>query len=100
MLAWLAAGMCGAAYALWAMAEALRKSCTGVDVIAVLALVGPIAVGEPLAAAVISVMLTSGRVLEDWAAGGRTVTCTPCWSARPGPPGATAARRSRQCRWT
>jgi cation transport ATPase len=67
--AWLAAGMCGAAYALWAMAEALRRGRTGVDVIALLALVGAIAVGELLAAAVISVMLTSGRALEDWAAG-------------------------------
>ena len=65
----LAAGMCGAAYALWAMAEALRKGRTGVDVIALRALVGAIAVGELVAAAVISVMLTSGRALEDRAGG-------------------------------
>jgi len=40
----------------------------GVDVIALLALAGAMAVGEVLAAAVISVMLTSGRALEAWAA--------------------------------
>ena len=67
--AWLAAGACGSAYALWAMAEALRRGRVGVDVIALLALVGAIAVGELLAAAVIAVMLASGRALEAWAAG-------------------------------
>jgi heavy metal translocating P-type ATPase len=67
--AWLAAGACGSAYALWAMADALRQRRIGVDVIALLALVGAIAVGELLAAAVIAVMLASGRALEAWAAG-------------------------------
>jgi heavy metal translocating P-type ATPase len=67
--AWLAVGACGAAYALWAMAEAIRRGRIGVDVIALLALVGAMAVGELLAAAVISVMLASGRALEAWAAG-------------------------------
>ena len=67
--AWLAAGACGAAYALWAIADSLRHRRLGVDVIALLALLGAIAVGELLAAAVISVMLASGRALESWAAG-------------------------------
>ncbi len=67
--AWLAAGACGAAYALWAMADALRRGRIGVDVIALLAVAGAIAVRELLAAAVISVMLTSGRALDAWAAG-------------------------------
>jgi heavy metal translocating P-type ATPase len=67
--AWLAAAACGSAYALWAMADALRRGRVGVDVIALLALVGAIAVGELLAAAVIAVMLASGRALEAWAAG-------------------------------
>ena len=66
---WAAVGGCGAAYALWAMAEALRQGRVGVDVIALLALIGALAVGEPLAAAVIAVMLASGRALEAWAAG-------------------------------
>jgi cation transport ATPase len=41
----------------------------GVDVIALVAVSGAIAVGELLAAAVIAVMLASGRALEAWAAG-------------------------------
>ena len=65
---WLSAGACGAAYALWAMAEQLRRGRIGVDVIALLAIAGAIAVREWLAAAVISVMLASGRALEGWAA--------------------------------
>lgn len=67
--AWLGVGVCGAAYALWAVADSLRRRRAGVDVIALLALAGAIAVGELLAAAVISVMLASGRALEGWAAG-------------------------------
>ena len=68
-VAWAVVGVCGAGYALWAMAEAFRRGRIGVDVIALLAVVGALAVGEPLAAAVISVMLASGRALEAWAAG-------------------------------
>src|SRR5215470_13081146 len=66
--AWAAVGVCGAGYALWAMGEALARRRVGVDVIALLALAGALAVGELLAAAVISVMLASGRALEAWAA--------------------------------
>ena len=68
-IAWAATGVCGTGYALWAMAEAFRRGRVGVDIIALLALVGALAVGELLAAAVISVMLASGRALEAWAAG-------------------------------
>jgi heavy metal translocating P-type ATPase len=67
--AWLAAGVLGAGYALWAVGEALLRRRMGVDVIALLAVSGAIAVGELLAAAVIAVMLASGRALEAWAAG-------------------------------
>ena len=67
--AWAAAGVLGAAYALWAMVDAFRRGRVGVDLIALLALAGALAVGELLAAAVISVMLASGRALEAWAAG-------------------------------
>jgi heavy metal translocating P-type ATPase len=66
---WLAAGLLGAGYALWAVAGALRSGRVGVDVIALLAVGGAIAVRELLAAAVIAVMLASGRALEEWAAG-------------------------------
>jgi heavy metal translocating P-type ATPase len=67
-LAWLATAACGLGYALWIAAASLRRGRLSVDVIALLALAGAIAVGELLAAAVISVMLASGRALEDWAA--------------------------------
>jgi heavy metal translocating P-type ATPase len=66
--AWLAAAACGLGYALWSAAESIRRGRLGVDVIALLALAGAVAVRELLAAAVISVMLTSGRALEAWAA--------------------------------
>src|ERR1022692_709551 len=68
-LTWIAAGGCGAAYALWAIADSIRRKRLGVDVIALLAVCGALVVGEYLAAAVISLMLASGRALEAWAAG-------------------------------
>jgi heavy metal translocating P-type ATPase len=68
-IAWLAVAACGVGYACWAMVDSLRRRRIGVDLIALLALLGAIAVGELLAAAVISVMLATGRALEGWAAG-------------------------------
>ncbi len=68
--AWALAGVIGSGYSLWAMADAFRHRRVGVDIIALLALVGALSVGELLAAAVISVMLASGRALEEWAGGG------------------------------
>jgi heavy metal translocating P-type ATPase len=65
---WLASAACGLGYAVWSATDSLRRGRLGVDVIALLALAGAVAVGELLAAAVISVMLTSGRSLEAWAA--------------------------------
>ena len=53
---------------MWSAAESIVRGRLGVDVIALLAVAGAVAVGELLAAAVISVMLTSGRFLEAWAA--------------------------------
>jgi heavy metal translocating P-type ATPase len=67
--AWFVVGCCGAAYALWAMIDSLRRRRLGVDAIALLAVAGAVAVGELLAAAVIAVMLASGRALESWADG-------------------------------
>lgn len=46
------------------MAGALRRRELSVDVIAVLALAGALAVGEPFAGAVIAVMLGTGQLLE------------------------------------
>jgi heavy metal translocating P-type ATPase len=66
---WIAGGVVGVAFSLWTMVQSLGRRRLGVDVIAVLAMVGALAVEEYLAAAVISVMLASGRALEGWAAG-------------------------------
>ena len=65
---WLGVAICGLAYACWVAIAGIVHGRLSVDVIALLALAGAIAVDELLAAAVISVMLTSGRALEDWAA--------------------------------
>ena len=69
-LAWLATAACGLGYALWVAVASLWRGRLSVDIIALLALAGVVAVGELLAAAVISVMLASGRALEAWAAPG------------------------------
>jgi cation transport ATPase len=65
---WLVSAVFGLGYALWSAGDAIRHGRLGVDVIALLALAGAVAVREFLAAAVISVMLASGRALEAWAA--------------------------------
>jgi heavy metal translocating P-type ATPase len=65
---WLASAALGLGYALWSAVDSVRRGRLGVDVIALLALAGAVAVRELLAAAVISVMLASGRALEAWAA--------------------------------
>jgi len=65
---WLGVAICGLAYACWVAVASIARGRLSVDVIALLALAGAIAVDELLAAAVISVMLASGRALEDWAA--------------------------------
>ncbi len=67
-IAWLCVSLAGLAYAIWTMADSLRRHRVGVDLLAVLAIAGAIAVRELLAAAVISVMLASGRALESWSA--------------------------------
>ncbi len=74
-------GVTGAADAVWAattvvglvpsviwVIAALRRRSAGVDLVAVLALAGTLAVGEYFAGAVITVMLATGHVLEAIAA--------------------------------
>ena len=67
--AWMAAAIGGGLFALVAVVGTVRRGRLGVDVVAVLAVAGALAVGEELAAAVIGVMITTGRALETWAAG-------------------------------
>jgi cation transport ATPase len=98
--AWLAAAACGLGYSLWSAADSLRHGRLGVDVIALLALAGAIAVGELLAAAVIAVMLTSGRSLEAWAADRARHDLNALLARAPGPPNVTGAEASRPLRWT
>jgi len=66
---WVAVAALGGALSLWSIVQSLRRGRLGVDVIALLALVGAVAVREYLAAAIITVMLATGQALEGWAAG-------------------------------
>ena len=67
-LVWAAATCVGIGIGLfWVMAAARRRQF-GVDIVAVLAQVGALMVGEFLAGAIITVMLASGRLLEARAA--------------------------------
>jgi heavy metal translocating P-type ATPase len=53
----------------WQIIRDLLHGEAGVDVIALLAIAGALAVGESLAAAIIAVMLATGEALEDYAEG-------------------------------
>ncbi len=66
---WFAAGVAGALYSLAEATASLRARRLGVDVIALVALVGALATGELLAAGVVAVMVATGRALEAWAEG-------------------------------
>lgn len=68
-LVWAATTALAAAASAWWVIQAAWKRHLGVDVLALLALIGTLVVGEYLAGAVIAVMLASGRALEAWAAG-------------------------------
>ncbi len=65
---WFGDTVLGLAVSLLWMAAAARRRQPSVDVIAVLALAGALAVDEPFAGAVITVMLASGQLLEARAA--------------------------------
>ena len=47
--------------------RALRRGVLGVDVIALLAIAGAIALGQPLAAIIIALMVAGGTALEEFA---------------------------------
>ncbi len=64
----LTAAGAAAVAAWWVVAAAWRREL-GVDVLALLALIGTLVVGEYLAGSIIAVMLATGRSLEAWAAG-------------------------------
>ncbi|HWO61062.1 MAG TPA: heavy metal translocating P-type ATPase [Umezawaea sp.] len=66
-LSWTAATLVAVAPAVVWVVEDLRAGRFGADVLAVLALVGTVVVGEPLAGAVVAVMLGGGRALDAFA---------------------------------
>jgi heavy metal translocating P-type ATPase len=66
-LAWALTAALGIVPIAWETIDGLLHRRFGVDVIAVLALAGSLALGEYLAGAVIALMLASGRALEDFA---------------------------------
>ena len=61
---WIASTVIGVVVSTTWMVGSLREGRLGVDLIAVLALVGALAVGEPFAGAMITVMLVTGKLLE------------------------------------
>jgi heavy metal translocating P-type ATPase len=67
-VAWGLTTVLGIAPAGYWVVDSLRRHRLGVDVIALLALVGALVVGEYFAGAVIATMLATGRTLERWAA--------------------------------
>ena len=93
---WAATTMAGVVPATWWVIDAARHRRLGADVIAVLALVGTLVVGEYLAGAVIAVMLASGRTLEAWAAARSRRELRA--AAQPGAPGRAPPPRRRRRR--
>ena len=63
-LVWAVTTIGGLVAAAWWVIDAARRRRLGVDVLAVLALVGTLVIGEFFAGAVITLMLASGRALE------------------------------------
>ncbi|WP_344615067.1 heavy metal translocating P-type ATPase, partial [Dactylosporangium salmoneum] len=90
---WTGATLVGLAYSTITIAVALLRRRPSVDVIAWLALAGALLVGQPLAGAVIAVMLFTGGVLEARASArarrelGRLAAGAPRIARREGPDG-------------
>ena len=80
-VAWAGGTLLGIGPAAWWVWTSVRRGRVGADVIALLALVGTLAVGEYLAGSLIAVMLATGRTLEARprrAPGVPPATCGPC----------------------
>ena len=82
----------------WSVLRTLMRGDVGVDAIALVAMVGALALGEYLAGAVIALMLSGGNALE--AAAGRRARreSLHCSSALRGSPTAARTRKSRKFR--
>lgn len=68
-IAWIIAGLLGLIPATAWFINDLRNRSMGSDVLAILSIASALAIGENSAAAIIAVMLSTGRVLESWAEG-------------------------------
>ncbi|HVS02641.1 MAG TPA: heavy metal translocating P-type ATPase, partial [Thermoanaerobaculia bacterium] len=66
-LAWAATTVAALVPLTWTVARDLLRGQTGVDLIALLAMAGALALGEYLAGAVVALMLSGGQVLEGYA---------------------------------
>ena len=83
----------------WSVARTLWRRDVGVDVIALVAMAGALALGEELAGAVVALMLAGGNALEADAARPRAARADArCSSARRGSRTGAATARSRRCR--
>ncbi|CAN5168155.1 heavy metal translocating P-type ATPase [soil metagenome] len=58
-----------AALEAWQMAKQLRRGIFGIDILAIVAIVATVAVGEYLASLIIVLMVATGKALEDFAQG-------------------------------
>lgn len=63
-VSWTAGTLVGIVLSTGMMIRSVRQGRVGVDVIALLALIGALLVGEPFAGSMITVMLVTGRLLE------------------------------------
>ena len=68
-IAWTIPALLVAVRLAWAIVRDLVRGEFGVDLIAILAIVGALLLGEPFAAAVIGVMLATGEAMERYAQG-------------------------------
>lgn len=66
-MAWVAAAILVALVVLADVVRSLRRGVVGVDVIALLAIIGALALGEDLAAIIIALMVAGGGALEEFA---------------------------------
>jgi heavy metal translocating P-type ATPase len=66
-VAWIAAEIVVLVPLAWSVARTLRHGDVGVDAIALIAIVGALALGEYLAGAVVALMMAGGNALEEWA---------------------------------
>ena len=66
---WLISGFLGLGFALLTFFQGARRGDFGADILAIFAILGALVIEEFFASAIITLMLATGRALEDWAEG-------------------------------